>query len=82
MCQQTLKFLISYFRHVLNVVFFLLVDSSVSVFYVPMFRNTLFHLHMRCKLTPPMKIEKTECSKTSAHRIQMPGNHPKEIIQH
>jgi len=24
----------------------------------------------------------TECSETSAHKIQMPGNHPKERIQH
>jgi hypothetical protein len=24
----------------------------------------------------------TECSKTSAHNFQMPGNHPKERIQH
>jgi hypothetical protein len=24
----------------------------------------------------------TECSKTSAHKIQMPGNNPEESIQH
>ena len=29
-----------------------------------------------------MKMEHTQCSKTSAHKIQMPGNHPKERIQH
>ena len=29
-----------------------------------------------------MKMEQTECSKMSAHKIQMPGNHPKERIQH
>jgi len=29
-------------------------------------------------LTPPMKMEQTECSKTSAYKIQMPGNHQKE----
>jgi hypothetical protein len=33
-------------------------------------------------LTPPMKMEKTECSETPAHKIQTPGNHPKERIQH
>jgi hypothetical protein len=33
-------------------------------------------------LTPRMKMEQTECSETSAHKIQMPGNHPKERIQH
>jgi len=31
--------------------------------------------------TPPMKMEQTECSTTSAHKIQTPGNHPKERIQ-
>jgi len=29
-----------------------------------------------------MKMEQTECSKTSAFKIQMPGNNPKESIQH
>jgi len=33
--------LISNFRRVLNVVFFLLGDSSASEFYMPTFRNTL-----------------------------------------
>jgi len=30
----------------------------------------------------PMKKEHTECSETSAHKIQMPGNNPEESIQH
>jgi hypothetical protein len=30
---------------------------------------------------PPMKMEQTECSKTSAYKIQTPGNYPKESIQ-
>ena len=30
----------------------------------------------------PMKMEQTECSKTSAYKIQTPGNYPKESIQH
>ena len=29
-------------------------------------------------LAPPMRLEQTECSETSAHKIQTPGNHPKE----
>ena len=33
-------------------------------------------------LTPPMKIEKTECSETLAYKIQMPENYPKERLQH
>jgi hypothetical protein len=31
-----------------RIVFFLLGDSMASEFYVPTFRNTLFHLHRRC----------------------------------
>ena len=40
-------FTISNFRRVLNVVCFLLGNSSASEFYMPTFRNTLFHLHRR-----------------------------------
>jgi hypothetical protein len=29
-----------------------------------------------------MKIEQIECSETSAYKIQTPGNHPEENIQH
>jgi len=38
-------FLISNFRRVLNVLCFLLGDFPASEFYMPTFRNTLFHLH-------------------------------------
>ena len=30
----------------------------------------------------PMKLEQTECSETSAYKIQTPGNYPEENIQH
>jgi hypothetical protein len=30
----------------------------------------------------PMKMERTECSETSAFKLQTPGNYPKESIQH
>ena len=43
-------FLISNFRRVLNVVWFLLGCSPASEFCVPTFRNTLFHLHMEVVL--------------------------------
>ena len=33
-------------------------------------------------LTPPMKLEQTECSEMSAYKIEVPGYHPKERIQH
>jgi hypothetical protein len=29
-----------------------------------------------------MKMEQIECSETSAYKIQTPGNHPEENIQH
>jgi len=29
-----------------------------------------------------MKMEQTECSETAAYKIQTPGNHPQESIQH
>jgi hypothetical protein len=41
--------LISNFRHVLDVVFFLLGDSPASEFYVSTFQNTLLHINGRYK---------------------------------
>jgi hypothetical protein len=38
-------FSISYFRRVLNIVSLLLGKSPASEFYMPTFRNTMFHLH-------------------------------------
>jgi hypothetical protein len=75
---------------------------------MPMFRNTLFHLHRRVGtknywavfepnifpykypniLKPsnssylPAYKDGTECSETSAYKIQTPGNYPEESIQH
>jgi hypothetical protein len=86
--ESTLIFLISNFYRVLNVVFFILGDSPASdEFYVPAFRKVLFYLiafssHLFFLLTPPMKMGLTKCSETSAHKIQTPGNHPKERILH
>ena len=37
--------MISNFRRVLNNVCFLLGNTPASVFYMPTFRNTLFHIH-------------------------------------
>jgi len=45
-------FLISNFHRVLNVVCFLLGNSPASEFYMPTFRNTLFHLHRRIGMKP------------------------------
>ena len=45
------------------VVCFLLGNSSALEFYMPKFRNTLFHLHR------PVKMERTECSEMLAYKI-------------
>jgi len=37
---------------------------------------------VRFLLRLPMKMEQTECFETSAYKIQVLGNHPKERIQH
>jgi len=69
-----------------SVVCFLLGDSPASEFYMPTFRNTLFHLYKQvgaCTHTYLlMKMEQKERSEMSAYKIQTPGNHPKESIQH
>ena len=75
-CLKHFSFLISSFRCVLYVVCFHLGNSPASGVYIPMFRNTLSHLHR------PMKMEQTECSETSAYKLQTLGNYPKESIQH
>jgi hypothetical protein len=61
----------------MNVVCFLLENSLAFEFYMPTFRNTLFHLHGQVG----MKMEQTECSKTLAHKIQTEGNYAEENIQ-
>jgi hypothetical protein len=76
-------FFISNFRRVLNVALFLLGNSPASDFYdevsehsvVSIFIGGVFFL-----FPPPIKMELTGCSETSAHTIQTPENHPKERI--
>jgi len=67
------------------VLFFLLGNSPASGFYMP-FQNTLFHLHRQVGVESytylPMKMEQTECSETSAYKIQTPGKYPEESIKH
>jgi hypothetical protein len=51
---------------------------------MPTFQNTLFHLHRQVGvewLTFYTYEHGIECSKTSAYKIQMPGNYPEENIQ-
>jgi len=54
-----MAFLISNFLRVLYVVCFLLGNSPASEFYMPTFRNTLFHLHRQVGVDAylPMKME-------------------------
>ena len=62
---------------------FLLGNSPASEFYMPKFRDTMFHLHRQvgafCTYLP-MKME--QCSETSEYKIQMLGNYTEESIQH
>jgi hypothetical protein len=44
---------------------------------MPTFRNTLFHLYGQV----PAYEDGTDCSETSAYKIQTPGNYPEENIQ-
>jgi hypothetical protein len=47
--------------------------------------GTLFHLHRQVVVfftQPPAYEDGTECSETSAHKIQRPENNPEESIQH
>jgi hypothetical protein len=59
------------------IVCFLLGNSLASEFYTVTFRNTPFHL-----LHLSAYEDVTECSETSAYKIQTPRNHPEENIQH
>ena len=51
---------------------------------MPTFRYTLFHLHRQVDSYShlPAYEDGTECSETSAYKLQTPGNYPKESIQH
>ena len=53
-------------------------SQTFSHINTPRISSQLFFL-----LTPPIKMEHTECSETLTHKIQTPlGNHPKEKIQY
>jgi len=68
---RNLKLLfISNFRRVLSVVCFLLGNSPASEFYIPTFRNTLSSIFIG------RYEDGTECSETSAYKIETPENYP------
>jgi hypothetical protein len=58
------------------IVCFLLGNSPASEFYM-----LTFHLHRQVGVEPAYE-DATECSETSAYKIQTPGNYPEESIQH
>ena len=70
-------FLISNFHRVLNVVCFLLGNSTASEFYMSTFRNTL---SVTSSYLPDYG-DGTECSETSEYNIRTLGNYPEESIQ-
>ena len=73
------------YRHVLNVVCFLLGNSPASKFYMPMVRDTVCSIFIgRWVFFIPTCLQRwngTECSKTSEYKTQMPGNYPEKAYE-
>ena len=72
-------------NNIFFIVFLLLGDTPASEFYMPTFRNTLFHLHRRCQCIVSAYTtyeHGAECSETSPYKIYTPGYHPEGRIQH
>ena len=67
-------------------VFFWVIPRRLNFMFRRFETLCLFHLHRQVgKLLFTylhMKMEQTECSETSAYKIQTPGNYPEENIQH
>jgi hypothetical protein len=76
--QLDAQLILSVFRQPLHVVCFLLGNSPASEFCMSTFRNTL---SVSSSYLPAYK-DGTECSETSAYKIQKLGNYPEESIQH
>ena len=70
-----------------SAVCFLLGNTPASEFYMPTFRNTLFHLHRRIGMKvilhtyPSMKMEQS-VPKCRHIKFRRGGNYPEESIQH
>jgi hypothetical protein len=66
--------------------FFWVIPWRLNFMYRRFGKLFLYHLHRQIGVEfytyPPMKMEQTECSETSAYKIQTPGNYPEESIQH
>jgi hypothetical protein len=55
-------------------------ENSLSQTFYRINTPTFSHLVI-LRTYPPVKMEQTECSETSAYKIQTPGNYPEESIQ-
>ena len=53
-------------------------EPNLFPYKYPNISQTYFILHTYL----PMNMEQTECSETSAYKIQTPGNYPEEKIRH
>jgi len=60
-----------------NTVCCIFISGYLPTGYIGYVSICLFHLHTY----PPMKMEQTECSKTSAYKIQKLRNYPEESIR-
>jgi len=68
-------------------VFFWVIPRRLNVICRRFGTLCVFHLHRQASkyllfTYLPMKMEQTECSETSAYKIQTPENYPEENIQH
>ena len=74
--------LISNFRHVYMLyVFFWVIPRRLNFICRRFGTLCLLHLHRQVGVHLPAYEDGTECSETSAYKIQTPGNYPEENIQ-
>jgi hypothetical protein len=52
-------------------------QAKPSLIWIPQLFSNLVIIYLL-----PWKMEQTECSETSAYKIQTPGNYPEENLQH
>ena len=75
--------LISNFRHVYMLyVFFWVIPRRLNFICRRFGTLCLLHLHRQVGVHLPAYEDGTECSETSAYKIQTPGNYQEENIQH
>jgi hypothetical protein len=60
---------------VLQITYITIIFTYTTKYFVQIMKPICLHTYL------PMKIQQTECSETSAYKIQTPGNYPEENIQ-